>query len=220
MYGRTSLARLRATPAPSQRAGAPPAVRCGSGILGLPISCAASLASGATSGPSCHFCQRAPTFGLAWRHGACPAWHDPHCSYTMPASAAHCASLASAAYVVGPFCHMSSWPRTRPPRCHATGTCAAWRRPRCKGTSWPLRRKCRARAVTGRPRERAAKAHEPAVPTAVQTMQKRRTLALTCRCKARNESAVEGDRVNSGTAFVLHRYRFSEGWLRLIRRWA
>ena len=64
------------------------------GHFGLPVSRAASLASGATSGPSCHFCERAPTFGSAWRHGACPAWHDP-IVHGIPASAAHCASLAS-----------------------------------------------------------------------------------------------------------------------------
>ena len=65
--------------------------------LGLPIARAAPLASGATSGPGCHFCERAPTFGSAWRHGARPAWHDPSV-HTIPASAAHCASLAFVPY--------------------------------------------------------------------------------------------------------------------------
>ena len=59
--------------------------------LGLPVSCAPSLASGATSGPSCHFFKRARTSGSAWRQ--CPAWYDP-ILHTIPASAAHCASLA------------------------------------------------------------------------------------------------------------------------------
>ena len=96
------------------------------------------------------------------------------------------------------------------PRCHATGTCAApwpmargpWRRPRCKVTSWPLRRKCRTRKVTARekPRERAARHTRPQSQQMYGPCRRRGPLALTSRCKARNENAEQlrqGKRLHS-----------------------